>query len=552
MTDYRFVMGLLVQGYAYRQIEAMAGCSHRAIARARRVVDEEGFTTREQVDGLSLEDVDGLFTDGRRSVVDEFVPVDIDKVVAARLGRKKPPLKVLWARYLQTDTRAGARFYGYERFCQIVAEHVRVNDLTLPIAHVPGHTMQVDWAGTRMQVTDPITRETTRVSVFVASLPFSGLVFAYGCLDEKQPAWLDAHRRGFEYFGGVTQVIVPDNASTASNQISRTEKARDVNAAYAEFLEYYRTAAVPTRSYRPRDKGNVEAGVKVVTNWVIHFLEGRVFASLDELNAAVAVQVDVINDRTPFRGEQRSRRDWFTEHERGELISLPARRWEPVIWRKAKVHRDWHIQLDTIKYSVPSRFAGLSVDVRIVGEQIDVLSGGEIIATHQHGPRRNGYVTDPEHAPAHHDAAAGLWTRGYFLRQASKVGPGTVAALARLLDGKVIEAQGYRSCMNILDLGRRGSRVLLEQACRGLVDEDPHRQITYTAVKNRITALRASLDARPTVSSDENASGAIVASSVVGAPGRRDTSRAHLAGAGAFSLDALRSAGETAEGGADA
>ena len=42
MTDYRFVMGLLLQGYAYRQIEAMAGCSHRAIARARRVLDEEG------------------------------------------------------------------------------------------------------------------------------------------------------------------------------------------------------------------------------------------------------------------------------------------------------------------------------------------------------------------------------------------------------------------------------------------------------------------------------------------------------------------------------
>lgn len=98
--------------------------------------------------------------------------------------------------------------------------------------------------------------------------------------------------------------------------------------------------------------------------------------------------------------------------------------------------------------------------------------------------------------------------------------------------------------MNILDLSRRGSRVLLEQACKGLVEEDPHRQITYTAVKNRITALRASLDARPTVSSDESVSGAVVGSSVVGAPGRRDTSRAHLAGAGAFSLDALRSAGD--------
>jgi hypothetical protein len=77
MTDYRFVLGLLVQEYAYRQIEAMVGCSHRAIARARRVLDEEGFTTREQVDGLSLEDIDRLFADGRKSVVEEFVPVDI-------------------------------------------------------------------------------------------------------------------------------------------------------------------------------------------------------------------------------------------------------------------------------------------------------------------------------------------------------------------------------------------------------------------------------------------------------------------------------------------
>lgn len=548
MTDYRFVMGLLVQGYAYRQIEAMAGCSHRAIARARRVLGEEGFTTREQVDGLSLEDIDRLFTDGRKSVVDEFVPVDIEKVVSARLGRNKPPLKVLWARYLETDAAAGARFYGYERFCQIVAEHVRVNDLTLPIAHVAAHTMQVDWAGSQMQLTDPVTRQATRVSVFVATLPFSGMVFAYGCLDEKQPAWLDAHRRAFEYFGGVTQVIVPDNASTASNQISRTEKARDVNSSYAEFLEYYATAAVPTRSYKPRDKGNVEAGVKVVTNWVIHFLEGRVFATLDELNDAIAVQVDAINDRSPFRGEPRSRRDWFAELERDELIELPTQRWEPVVWRKAKVHRDWHIQLDTIKYSVPFAFAGLGVDVRIVGERIDVLADDQIIATHLRGPRRNGYVTDPEHAPAHLEAASGLWTRGYFLRQAAKVGPGTVAALTRLLNGKLIEAQGYRSCMNILDLGKRGGRVLLEQACRQLVDEDPHRQITYTAVKHRITALRAGLDARPTITDSTT----VLPASAPAAPRRRDTRRAHLAGADAFSLDALRSAGNQAGGGADA
>lgn len=94
MTDYRYVMGLLVQGLAYRQIEAMAGCSHRAIARARRVLDEERLSSAEQVAALSAEDLDRLFADGRKNVAGEFVAVDIDKVVTARLGRKKPPLKV--------------------------------------------------------------------------------------------------------------------------------------------------------------------------------------------------------------------------------------------------------------------------------------------------------------------------------------------------------------------------------------------------------------------------------------------------------------------------
>ncbi len=547
MAEYRQIMLLLLEQRPYRQIEVMADCSHRSIARARRVLDEQHLTNAAQVEALTSEDFDRLFTDGRKSVTDEFVPINIDQIVAARVGRKKPPLKVLWAKYLQTDAPAGVRHYGYDRFCELVAEHVRVNDLTAPITHVPGHTMQVDWSGTRMQIIDPITRTTTPVSVFVASLPYSGLVFAYGYLDEKQSAWHDAHRRAFEYIGGVTLLVVPDNASTASKQISRASRARDVNDSYAEFLAHYRTAAVPTRSAAPRDKGHVEAGVKVVTNWVIHYLADQMFASLDDLNEAIGERVEWINHRTPFRGEQRSRMDWFDEVERAELLELPARRWEPVVWRKAKVHRDWHVQIDTIKYSVPYEFAGLNVDVRIVGDQLDVLADGAVIATHQRGTHRNGYVTNAEHAPAYLEETTGLWTRAYFLRQAAKVGPGTVAALTRLLDGKKIEAQGFRSCMNILDLGKRGSRQQLEQACRQLTESDAHRQISYTAVKHALAVVRAEQIERPRTRE-----------TVASAPGHdhahprrvtgRDTSGAHLAGPQAFSLDVLTGAQAGAEG----
>ena len=86
MADYRLIMSLLVQQHPYRQVEVMARCSHRAIAKARCALDTENFTTVEQIENLSHEDLDRLFTDGRKHVASEFVAIDIGKIIAARLG----------------------------------------------------------------------------------------------------------------------------------------------------------------------------------------------------------------------------------------------------------------------------------------------------------------------------------------------------------------------------------------------------------------------------------------------------------------------------------
>ncbi|MCS4592693.1 hypothetical protein KTJ89_06815 [Brevibacterium sediminis] len=118
MADYRLILSLIVQGHSYRQIEAMAHCSHRAIAKAHTIAKDQSMTTTDQVDAHSVDDLDRFFTDGRKSVDGDFVPNDIDAVINARIGRKKPPLKVLWARYLNTPSpTASARHYRYERFC---------------------------------------------------------------------------------------------------------------------------------------------------------------------------------------------------------------------------------------------------------------------------------------------------------------------------------------------------------------------------------------------------------------------------------------------------
>ena len=111
-----------------------------------------------------------------------------------------------------------------------------------------------------MRLTDPITRQHTKVSVFVATLPYSGLVFAYGTLDEKMPAWLECHRRVFEFLGGVPLIVVPDNASTASNQISSSSRAREVNPAYAEFSSITRLLRSPPAPTDPAIRATSRLG----------------------------------------------------------------------------------------------------------------------------------------------------------------------------------------------------------------------------------------------------------------------------------------------------
>ena len=536
MTDYRLVMSLLLQDRSYRDIEAIAGCSHRTVAKAKKVCHEHGLTATSQVEALSVEEIDVLFADGRKTPSKEFVAFDVAAAVKKRTGKNKLPLRVLWANYLDSDGSPGQRHYSYQRFCQIVGEYVEVNELTMRITHVPGHTMQVDWAGTKMAIFDPVTGTKTTVSVFVASLPYSGMVFASGCVDEKMANWLDAHLQAFEYFGGAAQVIVPDNASTASNQIARGDRAREVNREYRDFLEYHQTAAVPTRPVRPTDKGNVEAGVKVVTNWVIGRLADRRFASLDDANEAIAAEVESINDRTPFRGQKISRRELFTEHEKSELIALPEVRWQPVIWKKSKVNRDYHVEIATVKYSVPYTFAGQHVDVKITGPTLTVMAGGEVIASHAVSGRRHAFVTDPDHVPAQHLQSSDLWSRAYFVRQAHKIGPHTVAAISEVLDRQRIEAQGYRSCQNILALARGDNKMLLERACGQLVSETSRRAISYTAVKQQLAALRTQAAARPTTTQPAVAA---TTDRLEPPPGRRDTTGAHLAGPEQFSLAVL-------------
>lgn len=74
--------------------------------------------------------------------------------------------------------------------------------------------MEVDWSGPTMELIDPATGEVLTVYLFVACLPFSRYSYVEPALDMKLDTWLLCHIHAFEYFGGSTACIVPDNLKT--------------------------------------------------------------------------------------------------------------------------------------------------------------------------------------------------------------------------------------------------------------------------------------------------------------------------------------------------
>ena len=109
----------------------------------------------------------------------------------------------------------------------------------------------------------------------------------------------------YEYFGGVSRILVPDNCKTA---VIHNNKWNDqqINAVYHEMAEHYNTAIIPARVRAPKDKPNAEGSVGNISTWITAALRNEQFFSLAELNCAIRQKLkDFVN--RPFQKKEGSR-----------------------------------------------------------------------------------------------------------------------------------------------------------------------------------------------------------------------------------------------------
>ena len=82
---------------------------------------------------------------------------------------------------------------------------------TMHINRKPGELMEVDWAGTTAKITDNITGNDLEAYIFVSVLPYSSYGYVEAFWNMEQSSWIAGHVNAYEYFGGVTRILVPDN-----------------------------------------------------------------------------------------------------------------------------------------------------------------------------------------------------------------------------------------------------------------------------------------------------------------------------------------------------
>lgn len=378
--------------------------------------------------------------------------------VYEELKKKSVTLQLLWEEYKEANPEG---HYRLSQFCELYRRWKKKLDVSLRQTHKAGEKCFVDYAGQTIAVTDPVTGEARQAQIFVSVLGASNYTFCEATWDQSLESWTGSHIHAFEYFGGVPEIVVPDNLRSGVSKVCRYEP--DLNPTYHEMAVHYGTAVIPARVRRPKDKAKVEVGVQIVERWILATLRNRTFFSLLELNEAIGELLEKLNAR-PFKKLEGCRKSWFETIERATLKPLPSQRYVLARWKKARVNIDYHVELEGHYYSVPHEFRGEGVELRYTTTTVEVLLRGKRVASHPLSSYKGRHTTQSEHMPKHHQHYL-EWTPSRILSWAGTMGKATRKATEEIMTSREHPEQSYRSCLGIFRLGKLYGKDRLESAC---------------------------------------------------------------------------------------
>lgn len=460
MTDYLEIFRLKNLGFSERNIALSCSCSRNTVSKVLRQAVEQSITW-DKVSSRTNAELELILFPQQRSQVLKRVP-DFS-YIRNELLKNGVSKKLLWTEYIEECRLNGEEPLMYSQFCHYIQQDELKRRATMHIRRKPGEQIEVDWAGDPAYIVDPDTGVLTTAYVFVGALSYSQYAYVEAFINEKQGSWIKAHINMYNYFGGVSKILVPDNCKTAVDH-NKDWYTPKLNATYHEMAEHYGTAIIPARVRKPKDKPSAENVVGNISTWIIASLRKEQFFSLMELNAAIRGKLEEFNDKT-FQKKEGSRSSLFRNEEFPFLAPLPATPYELAVWKQATVQFNYHISIEGMLYSVPYEYIKRKVDIRVTDKVIEIFYNHNRLASHRRLFGRKGqYSTILEHMPPDHQKYL-EWNADRFRKWAEDIGPNTLKSVDAILTSNRIEQQTYKSCMGLLRLAERYSAKRLEAAC---------------------------------------------------------------------------------------
>ena len=458
MRKIREVLRLRLEaGLSIRQISASTKTSVGAIQKllARADALNLNWPLPEDLDDGRLA---ALFYPGADPTTSTRYQVPDWATVHQELKRKGMTKQLLWEEY---TAQYPNRCYSYSQYCDRYRQWLKQQKHSMRQTHKAGEKCFVDYCGPTVPIINPQTGEVRTAQVFVAVLGASNYTYAEATWSQSLRDWLSSHVRTFEFFGGIPEMVVPDNLRSGVSKACRYDP--ELNPSYQQLAEHYQVAILPARPYKPKDKSKAEVGVQIVENWILARLRHHTFFTLAEANQRIRSLLEELNSR-PFRRLPGNRQTAFETLDQPALRPLPKQPYEYVEIRRCRVNIDYHIEFDQHHYSVPHQYVGEQVEVQASDHLVQVHFRQRQVASH---PRRHrpGTTTEAGHMPARHRKQQ-QWTPGRLKNWARDIGPDTLTWVSDRLAEREHPEQAYRVCLGLLSLTREYPNQRLNAGCR--------------------------------------------------------------------------------------
>lgn len=386
-------------------------------------------------------------------VIDEILRTDL---VAPR--KQRHTVRRIFARLIEEHDAAGLvsystlRAYVAERRPEIAAESGHhLAQAFVPQTHEPGREAEVDFA--ELYVDLPEGR--TKCYLFTLRMSVSGKAVHRVYATQSQEAFLEGHLTAFDVLGGIpTGHIRYDNLKSAVTRVLFGDRDRVENERWVLFRSHENFEAfycIPGVA-GAHEKGGVEGeGGRFRRN---HLVPVPNVQSLAQLNDRLA-QADRDDDARRIGNRIRTIGEDFAI-EAPLLRPRPAERFEPGLTLTPRVDRHARIMVRNTQYSVPARFIGRRVRVRLRSNEVIVLDGNTEVAHHPRSIRKGAQVLDLDHYLEVLKVKPGALPGATALVQARMAGTFTSAheafwAAARKAHG---DAAGTRELIDVLLLHR--------------------------------------------------------------------------------------------------